>query len=370
MNSRLDCGICFSKLEHFYTINNMPMKLCCLESPDLTTENMSFSICQTCNTIQLDQLIPLDILYSSSHNTVSVGKVWEGYFQLFCKTIEDLIINRNVLEIGDPSGRIANVSDGYTNWYIIEPNKKNNIIFKENIHFISDFFNESFIINEKIDVIIHSHVFEHIYSPNHFLKKCYEILKDDGEMIFGIPNMEHIGINELAPCMGVFFEHTIFLNKENVLYMLEKNGFQIIEIIDYENHSTIYRTKKHDKNINHTNHICIQNYSELFIQTINKWITFIETCTFDDSHNIFVFGASYNTQYLLTLGLNKMKLKGILDNCKEKQGSFLSGYSLQIYSPDIIKDLSNCIVIIKNGYYTNEISKQLLSINDKITIVS
>jgi hypothetical protein len=128
-------------------------------------------------------------------------------------------------------------------------------------------------------------------------------------MIFGIPNMEHIGINELAPCMGVFFEHTIFLNKENVLYMLEKNGFQIIEIIDYENHSTIYRTKKHDKNINHTNHICIQNYSELFIQTINKWITFIETCTFDDSHNIFVFGASYNTQYLLTLGLNKMKLK-------------------------------------------------------------
>jgi len=65
-----------------------------------------------------------------------------------------------------------------------------------------------------------------------------------------------------------------------------------------------------------------------------------------------------------------MKLKGILDNCKEKQGSFLSGYSLQIYSPDIIKDLSNCIVIIKNGYYTNEISKQLLSINDKITIVS
>lgn len=46
MNNRLECGICFSKLEHFYTINNMPMKLSCVESPDLTTENMSFSICQ------------------------------------------------------------------------------------------------------------------------------------------------------------------------------------------------------------------------------------------------------------------------------------------------------------------------------------
>jgi len=29
--------------------------------------------------------------------------------------------------------------------------------------------------------------------------------------------------------------------------MLEKNGFQIIEIIDYENHSTIYRVKNTTK---------------------------------------------------------------------------------------------------------------------------
>jgi hypothetical protein len=61
-----------------------------------------------------------------------------------------------------------------------------------------------------------------------------------------------------------------------------------------------------------------------------------------------VFGASYNTQYLLALGLNTIKINGILDNCKEKQGKFLSGYALQIFSPDIIKDLSNCVVIIKN----------------------
>jgi SAM-dependent methyltransferase len=211
----------------------MPIKLCCIDAPDLTSQQLSFSICKGCNTIQLDKLIPLNVLYSSSHNTVSVGKVWEGYFTLFCKTIEQLIINKNILEIGDPSGRIANASSGFSNWYIIEPNKNENIVFKQNIHFISAFFDENFNINKieknkTIDIIVHSHVFEHMYSPNTFLKKCYEILVDDGEMIFGIPNMEHIALNELAPCLGIFFEHTIFLNKENVSGMLIKNGFKII----------------------------------------------------------------------------------------------------------------------------------------------
>jgi predicted SAM-dependent methyltransferase len=378
---RLECAICFSELHHVYKIDNMPIKLSCIDTPDLTSEQLSFSICKVCNTIQLDKLIPLDVLYSSSHNTVSVGKVWEGYFQLFCKIIETHIINKNIIEIGDPSGRIANASNGFSNWYIVEPNKNETIIFKKNIHFISDFFDENFNINGKIkekqsiDIIVHSHVFEHMYSPNTFLKKCYEILTASGEMIFGIPNMQHIALNELAPCLGIFFEHTIFLNKENVSYMLIKNGFKIIEILDYENHSIIYHVKKVKKeNIidsKLSNNIHITNYNDLFMNTIYKWKSFIEKCNFyDESYNIFVFGASYNTQYLLELGLNSIKIKGILDNCKEKQGKFLSGYALQIFSPDIMKDLSNCIVIIKNGYYTNEISEQLVSINKNLLIVS
>lgn len=371
---RLECAICFSKIDNFYTIDNMPIKLSCVDAPDFTTENMSFSICQVCNTIQLDKLIPLDILYSSSHNTVSVGKVWEGYFQLFCKTIEKLVINKNLLEIGDPSGRIANYCNGFSNWYIIEPNKNTNIVFKDNIHFICDFFDEKFTIDKKIDIVVHSHVFEHMYSPNLFLKKCHEILIDDGEMIFGIPNMEYIRINELAPCFGIFYEHTIFLNKENVQYLLETNGFEIIEVTDYESHSIIYHVKKVKKeNFGKSvisNIFCINNYNDLFMNTIYKWTSFIEKCKFNESYNVFVFGASYNTQYLLTLGLNTIKINGILDNCKEKQGKFLSGYSLQIFSPDIIKGMSNCIVIIKNGYYTNEISEQLKTINNEILIIS
>jgi predicted SAM-dependent methyltransferase len=361
--SREKCAICLSSMNHLYTIDNMPIKCSCTLTPQIETSPMIFSICDKCNTIQLDKLIPLDILYSSSHNIHSVGKTWEGYFKIFLNKIENLIKNKNILEIGDPSGKIANYSVGYNNWYIIEPNKNKDIKFKENIHFIKGFFDDTFSTNKSIDVIIHSHVFEHIYSPNDFLKKCYDILSENGEMFFGVPNMEYIVKEELSPCLGIFFEHTIFLNKENIKYLLEKNGFELIEIYDYESHSTLYHAKKINTIINMTlQHFTITNYKDAFMKSIDNWSNLNLSKT--NNIDIYVFGASYNTQFLLSL--SNIKISGILDNCKEKQGKYFSGYLIS--SPNNIIGKTT-LVIVRNGYYSNEIINQLRELNQEIDIL-
>jgi len=311
-------------------------------------------------------LIPLHILYSNNHNTETVGKTWDNYFQFISLKLTDFVKNKTVLEIGDPSAKIASRIDGYVDWFIIEPNNNEKKTYKETIHIITSFFDETFTFDKKIDVIVHSHVFEHIYSPNAFLEKCYDLLSDTGEMIFGVPNMEYIATSNIAPCLGIFFEHTIFLNKDNICYMLEKNGFELINIYDYENHSTIYHVKKINKSFV-INQCCITNYSDLFMETIYKWQTIISSCNLDISSEIFVFGASYNTQFLLALGLNGYNISGIIDNSTEKHGKYLSGYS--IFNPDILSNKSKCTVIVKNGYYSNEIIEQCRKINDKLTII-
>lgn len=359
--NRLECEICMSSLKQLYTIKNMPVKLCCLDTPEFDTSTISFSICTTCNTIQLDKLVPLDILYSGNHNTSVVGKTWENYFQFISSKISPIIENKIVLEIGDPSGKIARRLDGYVDWYIVEPNHNTNIVYKSNIHFISAFFDKHFSFDKKIDIIVHSHVFEHIYSPNIFLEKCYDLLAENGEMVFGVPNMEYIGKSSSAPCLGIFFEHTMFLNKENICYMLKKNGFKIIEIMDYENHSTIYHVRKTDKPIEYLQCV-ITDYTNIFMNTIHEWERFVSSCTF---RQYYIFGASYNTQFLLALGLKNVI--GILDNSVEKHGKYLSGY--QIFSPNILIGKDNCSIIVKNGYYNAEIIDQCIKINDKISII-
>ena len=118
------------------------------------------------------------------------------------------------MEIGCPSGKIATNFSNYAKWYIVEPNKNNNIQFNNKIIFIERFFDNDLVLDEKVDFIVHSHLFEHIYSPNDFLKKCNDLLNDNGEMIFGVPNMQYM--IDKTVFLGVFFEHTIFLNKYNI----------------------------------------------------------------------------------------------------------------------------------------------------------
>lgn len=380
MIHREECAICYGELASLYVIDDMPIKLCCVDSIEGQCSPMSFSRCCVCNTIQLDRLIPLNLLYSSSHNTVSVGKTWDNYFRLFCDKVGEIVEGAVVLEIGDPSGRVACALSNYNVWYIVEPNKNEAIEWKENIHFIEDFFDENFSLGFSVDRIVHSHVFEHMYSPNVFLKKCWNVLKEGGEMFFGIPNMEHIAQEGLAPCLGIFFEHTIFMNKENIEYLLKRNGFEVLSIYDYENHSILFHVKKVmpafggtveggilNDNWCNIDVVSINDYTQVFMTSIDKWKGMIRSV--DDCHELYIFGASYNSQYLLALGLAEKKIMGILDNCKEKQGKYLYGYPLKVFSPSVISG-KVCGVIVKNGYYSNEILAQLRELNSDVIIIN
>ena len=362
--NRILCSICDSSLTHLYELNNYPIKFSTSDIPLCDTSILSFSQCSTCNTIQLDKLIPLNILYSDNHNYISVGKTWTEYFNTICNKLHPIVDGKIILEIGDPSGKIANKLSNYSKWYILEPNKNKNVVFNENIEFIEDFFGESsyeLMKDKSIDVIVHSHLFEHIYQPIEFLKNCRRILNDDGVMCFGIPNMEHIAEKNICPFIGLGFEHTIFLNEDNVKYMLEITGFTIIDIVYYEKHSVIYHCIKSNAQPN----ICkICDYKQNFVDTIEKYKEFTSYCNSIIDENpdkrVYVFGASYYTQALFYLGLNNKNVHGILDNCLEKQGKYFYGFNIKIYDPSIIKTES-CIIILKNGYYTNEIILQLES---------
>ena len=370
---RNNCAICNSNLENIKILENVPIKLTCYTIPNYDSCELSLSKCITCNTIQLDKLIPLNILYGGSHNYTSCGIVWEKYFDLFISHVKSIVINKNILEIGDPSGKIALKLNEYRKWFIVEKNKNSEVNFNEKIIFIEQFFDDDFFINDKIDIIIHSHLFEHIYEPNNFLKKCYEILNNNGEMFFGVPNMQHFTETNICPFLGLFFEHTIFLNKENISYLLKKNNFEIIEIIDYEKHSTLYHCKKIiDKNNSMDNNkFTITNYYDNFKKSITIYNEFVEKCNNiikNTNKDVYIFGASYNTQLLISFGLEMKNVKGFLDNCKGKQEKFLHGYNLKIYDPSIIKN-KECIIILKNGYYTNEILKQIYELNVNIEVI-
>ena len=90
-------------------------------------------------------------------------------------------------------------------------------------NFIKGFFDDKFIFDREIDTIIHSHVFEHVYYPDEFIKHISNFLEEGQKLIFSIPNMEEMLKRKYTNCLN--FEHTVFITEPYIDYLLSKHGF-------------------------------------------------------------------------------------------------------------------------------------------------
>lgn len=359
-------------LEHLYTFKNFPVFISYVdktdEGKDIKAE-MSFGICRDSGIIQLDKVLPLDLVYQTEHS-VGGGSVWKNHYLAFSKFISKYH-PKNVLEIGGGNGIVAKLytknREGVT-WTIVEPLP----LCKETkkIKIIHSWFDNKFKYTKPIDAIVHSHVLEHMYDPNHFLSLVFENLKKGENHIFSIPNLYKWLQYKYTNCLN--FEHTIFLTEYFVDYLLQKNGFKILKKEYYLDHSIFYATEKFKKNETISYESKYLEYKKLFRDFIEyhekQIINFNEKIKELDC-DIYLFGAHVFSQSLLEFGLNKNKLKGILDNAIIKQNKRLYGTDLFIYSPDIIKSTKSVAVILKAAAYQDEIKKQLLSLNKNVIIL-
>jgi len=91
---------------------------------------------------------------------------------------------------------------------------------------------------EKFDVIITNHVIEHIENPIGFLKKAGEVMKGDGILLVGTPNVDGwmrsiLGRRWYPYCPE---EHFYLYNTETLSNVLEKAGFTVLRVRKANNH--------------------------------------------------------------------------------------------------------------------------------------
>ena len=125
MIQRNNCIRCSIKNEIIHTEKEVPISFTTTKNKtNYKYSKLIYGYCDKCNIIQLNELIDLDILYENGHNYQVVGDTWKQYFSQFVDILTPYIKNKNVLEIGCPSGKIANNCNDYNLWNIIDPNVK------------------------------------------------------------------------------------------------------------------------------------------------------------------------------------------------------------------------------------------------------
>jgi predicted SAM-dependent methyltransferase len=365
--NRTFCEICDSKkLKTIFTIPNMPVRIGTSElNQDYKYFNLSYAQCDICNNIQILNLPnPYDV-YEENHNKTVVGKTWKNHNQAFANFVSNEVSeNCNIFEIGDPSAKIASIiieNENILSWDILEPKAEKINIAKVNL--IDGFFDKNFQADKRYDLIVMSHVFEHLTNYSELISKMYQITKELGKVIISVPNMQDILDKKSMPPLHMTFEHTIFINKTNIIELFKKFNFTLKNFETYSDHSDFYVFQK-----NNVTNYCFDNLmpkdlSDKIIGIVNLKKSRIENFYKEYNKNIydatFIYGSHVHSQMYLNLGLDENIISGVLDNDIAKHNKFLYGTSLKVYPVSYLNNFQNPLILCDMGAYELEIKKQI-----------
>lgn len=364
------CVVCQStNLENFFELSNFPAYMGVTQQPsplDLSFDQI-WSECGNCGGIQLESPISLDILYADNHHTSPIGKTWLNHHERFADfIIQNLGASQSILEIGAGDGYLAKLLlNHYSDLRItvVEPSPK---IPHEGIKVVTGLIENHLDLVAENQIVIHSHVLEHIYEPMKFLIEISERMSTNQLMICSIPNIEKLlksfGTNSLN------FEHTYFLDKEVMRYWASLANFEIISSQDFGEHSSFYVMKKSNLASIGAQYWLRRSIrpAELFVKMWTTIREFAESCNerlAGNSNSNFLFGAHVFSQGILSQGLNQNLVSHILDNDQAKQGKRLYGTELLVKSPNKLTSISSPTVILLASHYQNEIKEQILKLN-------
>tara|TARA_B100001175_G_C19514040_1_gene645977 strand:+ start:595 stop:1734 length:1140 start_codon:yes stop_codon:yes gene_type:complete len=333
-------------------------------------KDLSFKINRISGSVQIHPKIPLKKLYFKSHGSGTIGKTWKNHHLFFFKFLSKDFRN-NVVEIGGGHNSISEIINSIKikkKYKLIsfDPNgKKNN---RRNHTIIKDFFSKKYIkkFKSKTNLVIHSHLFEHIYDPNKFLINIYDTLQDKGMHIFSVPNLKFMIKKGYANAMN--FEHPYFLEEKMIDHLLKSNGFKIIQKKKYLNHSIFYKTLKIKNKKKITNdYKNFENNKKLFKNYYFKLKKDVLSLNFKikSLNDVYLFGAHIFSQMLIFNGLNMSKIVGALDNDRKKQNKYLYGTNLKVFNPKILKEKNKPVIILRAAQYNKEIKKQIVNLINK-----
>jgi len=361
------------EIEELYSMNLFPVFIGCSNSPEEKDikSDMCWYISKDTGMIQLNPVLPLDLVYQEAHGSGCVGKLWLEHHKEFSKFIKKQK-PLSVLEIGGSHGILSREykKENPIDWTILEPNPSP--VEGVDATFIKGFFDDKFIFDGEIDTIIHSHVFEHVYYPNEFIKHISNFLEEGQKLIFSLPNMEEMLKRKYTNCIN--FEHTVFITEPYIDYLLSKHGFRQVDKKYFkDDHSIFYAFIKDNKTetielqtrlYEHNKKLYLDfiNYHKKLIIDLNEKIKKV-----DIEQSIYLFGAHVFSQYLIEFGLDTSRISCLLDNDINKHGKRLYGTNMMVKPPKVLTDIKNPIIILKAGVYDDEIKRDILGNINKNT---
>ena len=228
------------------------------------------------------------------------------------------------------------------------------------------------------DLIILSHVLEHLVSPQEMIADILELLSENGLLYIEVPNL----LRPFVP-MGYFsFEHLNYFTPVSLASIMGANGFSVDFLATFDNSAEVApfypviastwkkATRSPDPLMNDYDAAfsTVKNYVETSSHAVERLQAKIDLILSKiKPGRLAVWGAGIHTSQLLSLTtLAKADLAFIFDNDPKKHGKFINGIEVVPFmgSPEQIKSHIDAIVISSKAS-ENEIYDQISVVSQR-----
>jgi len=211
--------------------------------------NFRLDVCRSCklvfmnpmlNDIELSNYYPEESYYAY-HEEIIVKRKQRGAIK---RLVSKIIFGSDKLDKLENPGKILDIGCGNgwvlykykkAGWQVagVEPSKiATELGNKAGLNIFNGTLLQAKFKNDEFDFIRSNHSFEHIYNPNETLSEIYRILKPNGELLIGVPNIA--GLNSKLAGKYWFYlgapVHTFNYSPKNLKMMLTKHGFEVSKV--------------------------------------------------------------------------------------------------------------------------------------------
>jgi SAM-dependent methyltransferase len=349
-------------LEPVCELKRFPVHMGCVDQApaDDLFADMRWMQSASSGSLQLDPLVPLELVYLGAHNA-TIGGTWHAHHEAFARFLR-AAEPRAVLEFGGADGYLATtVAETVPglDWTIIDPNPT--VEERPGLRVRRGLVEPGLALPDDVDVIVHSHFIEHVYEPRLLLASIVEGARPGTRMIFSAPSM----LDQLRQgyANALNFEHTVFLRHEYVAYLLEATGFELLRTERFRDHSIFF-----DAVVRGAPDVAPE-IPDVAAENRKLLTAFVDSMAADARDlaaraqawpgPVYLFGAHVFAQFLLNAGLPEAGLAGVLDNNPAKHGRRLYGTGLLVDPPSVLAGGRDIAVILRAAHYNEEIRRQI-----------
>ncbi|GAA3540164.1 class I SAM-dependent methyltransferase [Zobellella aerophila] len=351
-------------------------------------------VCQHCWLVQTEDFTKAEELFTADYAYFSSTSVsWLEHARQFAlKSIQELNLDQNsfVVELASNDGYLLkNYLTAGIPCLGVEPTTSTATVAREQgIEVVSAFFGRSLASElstqyHKADLIIANNVLAHVPDINDFVTGIALLLADNGTVSIEFPHL----LNLLTLCQfdTIYHEHYSYLSLHTACHIFRTVGLKVFKVEQLPTHGGSLRLwicHEHDpREIQPMVATLLQEEMAAgllssdsyrgFQARVNKIAnclqSFLATCA-QHGHTVIAYGAAAKGNTLLNYaGINSSQLPVVIDTALSKQGKYLPGSHIPIFSPDSLRNINPDYVLVLPWNIRQEIVFQLKSVLNENT---